>query len=36
MIDAIQSSMMGAFDSAMQVTEKLDSHFVANIQYKVS
>ena len=36
LVDAIQGSMMKAFDSAMQVTEKLDSQFVANVQYKVS
>jgi len=36
LIDAIQGSMMKAFDSAMQVTEKLDTQFVANVQYKVS
>jgi len=33
--DAVHSGMMRCFDSAIQVTEKLDSQFVANIQYKV-
>jgi len=36
LIDGINSAMMRSFDSAIQVTEKLDNQFVANIQYKVS
>jgi len=34
-LESIKSSMMGAFDTAIEVTEKIDSQFVANIQYKV-
>jgi len=36
LLEQIKSSMMGAFDTAIQVTEKIDSQFVANIQYQVS
>ena len=35
LLDAVKSSMIGAFDTAIQVTEKIDTQFVANIQYKV-
>jgi len=36
LLDVVRSSMMKCFDSAIQVSEKLDTQFVANIQYKAS
>jgi len=36
LVDAVNAAMMRSFDSAIQVADKLDSQFVANIQYKVS
>jgi len=35
MLEEINMSMMRGFDTAIQVTETIDSQFVANIQYKV-
>jgi len=35
LVDAVNMAMMRSFDSAIQVSEKLDKQFVANIQYKV-